>query len=120
MEALIAAVYLEADYETTAQLVLDWSETLIIEAAEGSGGRDYKTRLQELAARTGWNRPRYEVRGEGPDHSKRFFATVFVDDKPVGNGDGRSKKQAEQAAARMAHRELVPTRDERNDDAGAA
>jgi ribonuclease-3 len=74
----------------------------IAAAAEGPGGQDYKTRLQELAARRFDQMPRYEVRDEGPDHAKRFYANVMLQGTARGRGEGRSKKQAEQAAARMA------------------
>ena len=74
----------------------------ITEAATGPGGDDYKTRLQELAAQRFDRLPRYQVRDEGPDHAKRFFATVLLDGQAYGNGEGGSKKQAEQAAARAA------------------
>ncbi|MGH9282489.1 MAG: putative dsRNA-binding protein, partial [Acidimicrobiales bacterium] len=46
--------------------------------------------------------PRYVVEDEGPDHAKRFYATVLVGGVALGRGEGRSKKQAEQAAARAA------------------
>ncbi len=78
----------------------------IAEAAAGPGGQDYKTRLQELATRAFDELPRYEIEEEGPDHAKRFFAVVYVADQPRGRGEGRSKKQAEQAAARVAWLEL--------------
>ena len=85
-------------------------------AAAGPGGRDYKTRLQELTAARVLGRPRYLVRDEGPDHAKHFFATVLVSDQSYGEGEGRSKKQAEQAAAFVAWSRL---REEGGDDAGA-
>ena len=65
------------------------------------GLQDYKTRLQELTARDGM-RPDYSVEGSGPDHDRRFSAVVAVDGVVYGSGDGRSKKQAEQEAARVA------------------
>jgi len=74
----------------------------IAEAATGPGGQDYKTRLQELAAQRLDTLPRYVVQEEGPDHAKRFYATVYLGDEECGSGQGRSKKQAEQAAAREA------------------
>jgi ribonuclease-3 len=77
-------------------------EERITEAAAGPGGQDYKTRLQELAARRFDQLPRYEVEDEGPDHAKRFFAAVSISGRSLGRGEGRSKKQAEQAAARLA------------------
>jgi ribonuclease-3 len=51
--------------------------------------------------------PRYEVRDTGPDHEKTFTATVAVDGEVVGDGEGRSKKEAEQRAAREAYATLV-------------
>ena len=107
MEAVIGAVYLDGGYDPAASLVMRLLGERIAEAAAGPGGSDHKTRLQELAARCFESVPRYEVVDEGPDHDKRFFATVSVDDRAQGRGEGRSKKQAEQAAAREAWRALV-------------
>lgn len=102
MEALIAAVYLDGGLEPASRLVLDTLEKRIREQATGPGGGDYKTRLQELAARECDQLPKYQVRHEGPDHSKQFFATVSLRGEVYGTGEGRSKKSAEQAAARVA------------------
>jgi ribonuclease-3 len=81
----------------------------IKEAAAGPGGQDYKTRLQELAAQMAEPLPRYAVEEEGPDHAKRFRASVQVGGRLLGRGEGRSKKQAEQAAARVAWADLSGT-----------
>ena len=102
MEAVIAAVYLDGGIDAAWTVVMGLLGARIIEAATGPGGDDYKTRLQELAARDFDRLPRYQVRDEGPDHAKRFFATVLLDGHALGNGEGGSKKQAEQAAARAA------------------
>jgi ribonuclease-3 len=102
MEAVIGAVYLDAGWDASARLVMALLGTRISEAAAGPGGQDYKTRLQELSSRQGDPLPRYEVTDEGPDHAKRFFATVTIGDGVLGRGEGRSKKQAEQAAAQAA------------------
>ena len=102
MEAVIGAVYLDGGWDAAADLVLTLLGDRVVEAAAGPGGQDFKTRLQELAARTFDQLPRYAVLGEGPDHAKRFFATVHVGGAERGTGEGRSKKQAEQAAARAA------------------
>ena len=101
MEAVIGAVYLDGGWDAADRLVMTLLEDRIEEAAAGPGGQDYKTRLQELAARHD-QLPRYVLEEEGPDHAKRFFATVSVGGSAEGRGDGRSKKQAEQAAARAA------------------
>ncbi len=106
MEAVIAAVYLDGGWDAARKLVLRVLAPRIIEGASGPGGHDYKTRLQELATQTFDQLPRYQVRHEGPDHSKRFFATVLLRGEPWGTGEGRSKKHAEQAAARVAWRYL--------------
>ena len=102
LEALIAAVYLDGGLDAASRLVLSLFDDRIGEAATGPGGRDYKTRLQEIAAQRSLGRPRYLVRDEGPDHAKRFFATVMLDGEASGAGEGNSKKEAEQAAAWIA------------------
>ena len=71
--------------------------------AEKSASRDYKTALQELVQRESGQVLRYRlVREEGPDHDKRFFVEVDLNGSPVGTGSGRSKKEAEQMAAKAA------------------
>ncbi|MCA1656523.1 MAG: ribonuclease III, partial [Actinobacteria bacterium] len=107
MEAVIGAVYLDGGWPAAAELVMRLLGDRITEAAAGPGGHDYKTRLQELAARVHDELPRYRVTSEGPDHAKRFSATVSVNGQPLGVGEGRSKKQAEQSAARMAWGRLM-------------
>ena len=111
MEAVIASVYLDGGWEAARALVLRLLGERIEEGAEGPGGRDFKTRLQEFATREFDQLPRYQVKAEGPDHSKRFFATVTVRGTEYGEGQGRSKKQAEQAAARAAWFALVGAAD---------
>jgi ribonuclease III len=102
MEAVIGAIYLDGGWGAAAELVMGLLGERIEEAAAGPGGQDYKTRLQELAARRFDQLPRYEVADDGPDHAKRFYARVYVAGAHRGTGEGRSKKQAEQAAARQA------------------
>jgi ribonuclease III len=106
LEAVLGAVYLDGGWEAAGGLVLRLLGERIREAAAGPGGQDYKTRLQELAARDNDDLPVYEVTDDGPDHAKRFFAAVAVAGRPLGTGQGRSKKQAEQAAARAAWERL--------------
>jgi ribonuclease-3 len=106
-EAIIGAVYLGQGYAAAERVVLDLLGERIIEASAGPGGRDYKTRLQELAVRFDDRPPHYEVRDEGPDHAKRFYAKVVVGGRVLGEGEGRSKKHAEQAAAQMAWQVLA-------------
>jgi ribonuclease III len=106
MEAVIAAVYLDGGLDAARGVVLGAFEATIREQAVGPGGGDYKTRLQELAAQLVDQLPRYQVRHEGPDHSKRFFASVQLRGRIYGTGEGRSKKAAEQSAARRAWERL--------------
>ena len=102
LEAVMGAVYLDGGWEPAEQLVLRLLGDRIHDDSSGPGGGDYKTRLQELVARRFEQLPNYRVRGDGPDHAKSFVAEVFVAGALRGSGDGRSKKQAEQAAARIA------------------
>ncbi len=102
IEAVIAAVYLDGGWPAASELILRLLGDRIAEASTGPGGQDHKTRLQELAARHLEAMPTYDVVDEGPDHAKHFRAVVRLDERILGRGEGRSKKQAEQAAARDA------------------
>ena len=102
MESLIGAIYIDAGWSAAEGVVMRLFGERMNEAAAGPGGQDYKTRLQELSARHLEALPHYVVLAEGPDHAKQFHATVYLGAEPKGEGDGRSKKQAEQAAARVA------------------
>lgn len=107
MEAVLGAVYLDRGLEAARQLIerVFWPR---MEAyARGEGDRDYKTGLQELAAQDLGSVPQYRVTEEGPDHAKRFTATVFLGGQAFGAGSGRSKKEAEQRAAREAYARLM-------------
>jgi ribonuclease-3 len=107
MEAVIAVVYLDRGWDVAHEFVLRLLGSRIGVAAAGPGGRDYKTRLQELAAQLSIGRPRYDVSDDGPDHAKRFYATVSFSGVSYGSGEGRSKKEAEQEAAWRAWLELT-------------
>lgn len=102
VEAVIGAVYLDGGIEPARALVIRQLDRRITEAASRPGARDYKTRLQELAAADGHRPPAYEITESGPDHLKRFHATVRIGGDIRGTGDGSSKKEAEQRAARAA------------------
>jgi ribonuclease-3 len=106
VEALIGAVYLDGGWEAATAFVLRLLGTRIGEAAAGPGAEDFKTRLQELVLHHMGQLPRYEVEGTGPDHARRYRARLFVGGRDLGVGEGRSKKDAEQAAARAAWGEL--------------
>ncbi|MET0727401.1 MAG: ribonuclease III [Acidimicrobiales bacterium] len=100
MEAIIGAVYLAQGFEGAATFVLDTFQARLATAQADSA--DHKSRLQELAAHLYSSAPRYEVEATGPDHARTFYVTVTIDGEAHGSGVGRSKKQAEQLAARDA------------------
>ena len=107
MEAVTAAVYLDAGYSAAFALVERLYAARIQEAGEAEARVDFKTKLQELVQARGGEPPSYTVQGEaGLPHERSFVIAVVVDDRIVGVGRGRSKKAAEQAAARAAYEEL--------------
>lgn len=101
VEAVIGAIYLDGGLEPTRDAILELWADRVAERAKQPGVKDYKTRLQELTAREG-SRPVYTVDGSGPDHDRRFQAVVTINGTHCGSGEGRSKKEAEQAAAQEA------------------
>lgn len=102
-EALIAAIYLDGGFAVVREWLLGQLYDTILLAAKGKTFSDYKTELQEKLQAGGKAEIHYEVAGEsGPDHRKSFLVHVFVDGKLSGIGEGNSKKNAEQEAARDA------------------
>jgi ribonuclease-3 len=110
MEAVIGAVYLDGGMERARELVLFLLADRITSAVGEPGEADHKSRLQEETVRLGRGVPRYEVEGSGPDHARRYLATVYVAGQRLGSGEGRSKKDAEQAAAQAACESLEAER----------
>jgi ribonuclease-3 len=103
MEAVIAAVFVEGGLGPVLSIVDRFLGEAFARAAAGTLDRDYKTQLQELAQSRLRATPRYRVVAEhGPDHSKIFDVETDVRGEVVGRGSGRSKKDAEQAAAKLA------------------
>jgi ribonuclease III len=99
-EAVIGACYLCAGYERTAAAVVEAFAPEIEQALQNPV--DFKSSLQELLARRGAE-VSYEVqREEGPPHERTYTVVATVDGRRLGSGRGRSKKQAEQEAARVA------------------
>jgi ribonuclease-3 len=101
LEAVIGAVYIDAGPQATHDVVSALMGKRIVDAVGGLDRLDAKTRLQELASKFEAH-VHYKVEDEGPDHEKMFFATVFVGDRELGYGEGKSKKAAEQIAAEIA------------------
>jgi ribonuclease-3 len=102
VEALIGAVYIDRGTEPARELVLRLFRRLLDGSAQLGAGLDWKTSLQELAAEQSLGVPEYHVTESGPDHAKTFRATALVGGEPVGEGEGRSTKEAEQRAAEGA------------------
>ena len=102
VEAIIGAVYLDGGMEDARHLILGMLEDHIVAAIVEPGESDHKSRLQEVTVHRGMGIPRYDVEGQGPDHARRYLATVYVAGQRLGMGEGRSKKEAEQAAAEAA------------------
>lgn len=105
MEAVFGATYLSAGQDAATELVLRLTAPLLDDPERYGAAMDPKTSLQELAARIGATPPVYEVSATGPDHDRRFTATVTVGDVTL-TGEGTSKKTAEMAGALNVWRAL--------------
>lgn len=110
LEAVIGTVFLSLDLEHAARFVHHHFDPLIEQAATLGAGLDWKTSLQEIAALVGQGSPEYRVDEQGPDHEKEFQAVVVIGDDVLGEGQGRSKKEAEQKAAKQAWHALEQRR----------
>jgi ribonuclease-3 len=101
LEAVVGAIYLDAGFGVAHAVVSGWYRELMQNLDELHG--DYKSRLQEFVQQRERRLPRYRLAAaEGPDHAKAFHATVEVNGRLLGEGRGRNKKEAEQAAAEEA------------------
>ena len=102
LEAVFGAVYLDRGLAVATELIERLFRPRMDAWVRGEGDRDHKTILQELASRQLRAIPEYRIAERGPDHEKEFTATVVVGGEVLGTGNGRSKKEAEQQAAREA------------------
>lgn len=101
-EALIAAIYLDGGMESAKGFVLPFI-TETVETATGSDLHDYKTQLQEIVQKNPEEKVCYFLKEEnGPDHDKWFVVQVLLNSNIIGKGEGKSKKSAEQVAAKDA------------------
>lgn len=98
MEAVIGAVYLDGGLTAATEVVL----RLVGPRLETAGAQDHKSLLHELMAKERQQQVAYVITEDGPEHDKIFRAVVVIDGRAAGNGSGRTKKQAEQAAAHEA------------------
>jgi len=101
-EALMAAIYLDGGFDAAYQIIADNFKILIADLDTAAGGLDYKSQLQEKVQVGRGSMPDYNIiREEGPDHDKTFWVSLKVLDIDT-EGSGKSKKAAEQDAARRA------------------
>jgi ribonuclease-3 len=106
LEAILAAVYLDGGFEASRRVTLHIFAEEVSQIAgrvRQPGAEDYKTQFQEWCQKRYDTLPHYAtIRESGPDHDKRFDVEVTVHSEVVGAGSGRSKKEAEQQAAKQA------------------
>lgn len=108
-ESVLGAVLLSAGFEAARQMVETHIFPLLSDPDALRFQSDPKTSILEMAQARSLGAVRYEVTHEGPDHDRRFFATIFVGDSHSFAAEGRTKKAAETAAAEIALSELRET-----------
>lgn len=102
-EALVGAIYLDSDYYTTKKVILSYLEKTMQHLNSIEGILDYKTELQEYIQGIYKVTPEYRiVSATGPDHDKVFTVEVYINDKVIGRGVAKNKKEAEKHAAQKA------------------
>lgn len=109
LEAVVGAIYLQHGFTTTAKIVLGWFIDDILEASTAGASLDAKTALQEIAAAKNLTPPEYEISESGPDHNKSFTAVAVLSGEKFPVGAGKSKREAEQVAAKLAY-DLINSR----------
>ena len=103
LEALIGAIYLDGDFLSASHVIARLFKPLVDEIGHGTVSSDYKTELQELSQEVFQTTPDYRlVKDTGPDHDKTFYVEVYIKAGLLGKGTGKSKKEAEQNAAKEA------------------
>jgi len=102
-ESIIGAIYLDGGINSARNFIMTTMKKVIKDALEGKIFIDYKTHLQELIQNDSNVKITYEIIDEkGPDHNKTFYTHVKKNNKILGYGKGKSKKESEQNAAKMA------------------
>ena len=107
LEALIGAIYLSHGFSESQRVIGALIDETLESAMTRGAGLDGKTSLQELAASRKLPAPEYLITESGPDHDKTFVATAVVGGEKVATGEGKSKREAEQIAARVAYEKLI-------------
>ena len=107
VEALIAAIYLDKGIDVAKEFILEKFEDIIDKAINNKIILDFKTELQEYLQKDGEAKIKYEVVNfEGPPHRRKFFVNLYISEELRGTGEGYSKKEAEQNAAKYALKEI--------------
>jgi ribonuclease-3 len=106
LEALIGAIYMQFGFAQCTEIVRVLITPTMDSAVARGAGLDGKTALQELAASLGKGAPEYIVTEDGPDHDKNFTAVAMLSGQVMSEGTGKSKREAEQVAARAAYEAL--------------
>jgi len=106
LEALIGVIYLQFGFAICTDIVRKLISSTLDSAVARGAGLDGKTALQELVAALNKGVPEYVVSEEGPDHDKNFTAVAMVAGMAISEGAGKSKREAEQIAARLAYESL--------------
>ena len=109
LEALVGAIYLQYGFTQSAEIILKWFLPDITEASTAGASLDAKTALQEIAAAKNLTAPEYEIGESGPDHDKSFTAIALLSGERFPMGSGKSKREAEQVAAKLAY-DLINSR----------
>lgn len=101
LEAVIGAIFITTDFETAQKFVVRHFRDILDHPETVEGTKDYKSSLQELLAKRNHQRPEYQlVAAEGPDHAKQFTVALYIGGERKTEGIARTRKQAEQNAAR--------------------
>lgn len=107
-EALIGAIYVDQKMQKAEDFVIRLFQTELNQVINNEKGFDYKSLLQELIQKKHKDCPRYKLEHEeGPEHDKTFTMGVYINDTLYGTGTGKSKKEAEKIAARIAYSKLT-------------
>ena len=113
VESVIAAVFLDSDFETAKKFVLSFFAHLIDEnQTENSDNKNYKTALQEFCQQNEKSVSYKLIKVTGPDHDRTYSVCAVVDGKQYKSAEAKSKKKAEQHAAKAAFKALAPDKKE--------
>ncbi len=110
LEAVIGAYFIDSGWKASQRFILRLLVPEIDKVVENRHRKDYKTLLQELVQKRFKSYPKYSLQKRtGPDHDKTFWMEVRIGDQSYGPGQGKNKKEAEQAAAALAYEALERT-----------